>query len=155
MNQVINDWFIFFRVILIILHKQCTAYTVYICFVICCKWMLTALQSSSAAADHISYVHCMCSSFDIRHHFCCVLQPLMFSTVHPFYALFCQKHYVFGLSVCVCIYACILLARSYEPMDRISPDDVVEATNELVRFWMSRSQSQGQSKVKYLTYCGG
>ena len=38
---------------------------------------------------------------------------------------------------------------SYRPVDKISPNfDVVQATDELIRFWRLRSQGQGRYKVR-------
>ena len=76
----------------------------------------------------------------------------------------CRKHYVFGLSVrervlpCVrpSLRVCVLLPRYLiqqwtEFHRRTLVDDVDEATDEGIRFWKSRGQSQGHRKIKYLS----
>jgi len=60
------------------------------------------------------------------------------------------------LCVLACVQTCLLSVwylTNCKPMDGISPNfvDVVEDTDELIRFWRSRGQGQGHSEVRYLS----
>jgi len=65
----------------------------------------------------------------------------------------------FGLSICECmlgrIQACIMSARyltkKWIEFHQTLAEDVVQATDELIRFWRLRGRGQCHSKVKYLS----
>ena len=92
---------------------------------------------------------CVCVSFSVsvRHRHCD--GGIMFSGCPSVRAC---------VSACGCasVRTCVLLARRIQINRRnftmqTFVDDVVEATEELARFWRSRGQSQGRYKVKHLT----
>jgi len=83
-----------------------------------------------------------CSVVDDFSFILCLRPPIMFSGCRSVSA--CFRAYVRpGMHPVSTI--------SYKPVDGISVDDLVEATDELIRFRRSRGQDQGHNKVKHLS----